>query len=125
MHSVWIVDDESDFRTLIRMMLTKEGYKVREVEDGKRCLELLNDGVYPDLILLDVMMPELDGWEVCKKIKTTQGISSIPICILTAKNAPIDAHISLNKARANWHLNKPIEREKLLKALDWLLKGKL
>lgn len=125
MHKVWIVDDEPDFRALIKIMLEKEGYEVTEVEDGIQCLKLLDEGNYPELILLDVMMPELDGWEVCRKIKKTQGISSIPICILTAKNAPFDFNISLNKVNANWHLNKPIERDELLKALEWLLKGSL
>lgn len=125
MKRIWIVDDEPDFRTLIRIMLSKEGYEVREVEDGERCLKLLDEGVYPDLVLLDVMMPGIDGWEVCKKIKRSQAVSSIPICILTAKNAPFDYHISLNKANANWHMNKPIDRDELLKVIEWLLKGSL
>jgi two-component system OmpR family response regulator len=125
MHSIWIVDDEPDFRALIKIMLEKEGYEVREVEDGKQCLKLLDEEIYPNLILLDVMMPGMDGWEVCGKIKKTQGISSIPICILTAKNAPPDFNISLNKVNANWHLNKPIDRDELLKAVEWLIKGSL
>ena len=125
MKRIWIVDDEADFRMLIRMMLGKEGYDVREVESGERCLELLNEGEVPDLILLDVMMPGLDGWDVCRRIKKNRAISMIPVCILTAKTTPFDAHVSLNKVNANWHLNKPVDREKLLEAVNWLLEGSL
>jgi CheY-like chemotaxis protein len=116
---------EADFRTLVGMMLKNEGYDVVEVEDGDKCIELLNSGNYPDLILLDVMMPGIDGWEVCKRIKKDRSISTIPVCILTAKTQPMDVYVSLNKANANWHLNKPIEKQKLLKAVEWLLKGKI
>ncbi len=125
MKKIWIVDDEPDFRFLIKTMLEKEGYEVTEVEDGRKCLELIDSGLYPDLILLDVMMPGLDGWDVCKKIKKTQSVSSLPICMLTAKTAPYDFNTSLNKANANWHLNKPIDKPKLLEAIEWLLTGKL
>ncbi|RMF89217.1 MAG: response regulator [Methanobacteriota archaeon] len=120
---IWIVDDEADLRALVGMMLKKEGYEVLEVEDGKRCLELLNEGSYPDLILLDVMMPGLDGWEVCRRIKRDPALSPIPVCILSAKTAPEDVQTSLNRAGANWHLNKPVDRKKLLDAVEWLLKG--
>lgn len=121
MKRIWVVDDEKDFRALIRIMMSKEGYEVLEVENGNACLELLKGGNYPDLILLDVMMPGIDGWEVCKKIKQSQAFSSIPICMLTVKSAPYDFNTSLNKVNANWHLTKPIKKEDLLKAVDWLL----
>ncbi len=125
MQRIWIVDDEPDFRMLIGVMLRKEGFDVREIESGEKCLELLNQGEVPDLILLDVMMPKLDGWEVCRRIKKNRAISMVPICILTAKTTPFDVHVSLNKVNANWHLNKPVEKNKLLEAVKWLLERRL
>jgi two-component system phosphate regulon response regulator PhoB/two-component system alkaline phosphatase synthesis response regulator PhoP len=125
MKRIWIVDDEPDFRMLIGVMLRKEGYDIREVESGEKCLELLGQGEVPDLILLDVMMPKLDGWEVCRRIKKNRAISMVPVCILTAKTTPFDVHVSLNKVNANWHLNKPIDKNKLLEAVKWLLEKKL
>lgn len=125
MIKIWVVDDESDIRRLLKTLLGRAGYDVLGVEDGGSCLKLLEKGEYPDLILLDVMMPGLDGWEVCKKIKRNHAFNSIPICILTAKTAPYDVAMSLNKAHANWHLNKPIEKEKLLDAVSWLTKHKI
>lgn len=122
---IWIVDDEEDLRTLVRMMLERVGYEVLEVEDGQKCLELLQSGERPDLIILDVMMPGIDGWEVCKRIKKDPVLKWIPVCILTAKTSLFDVQTSLNKAHANWHLNKPVERKKLLEAIEWLLKGPL
>jgi CheY-like chemotaxis protein len=121
MKTIWIVDDEPDIRTVVAMMLEKEGYEVVSVEDGEACLKLIEGGQFPDLILLDVMMPGIDGWKVCRTIKNNRTIDSIPICMLTAKTAPQDVQRSLIKANANWHLNKPIDRHKLLEAIEWLL----
>ena len=125
MKQIWIVDDEADFRRLIQMRLTKEGFSVRQVASGEQCLELLNNGEVADLILLDVMMPGLDGWEVCRRIKKNRAITMVPVCMLTAKTTPYDVHVSLNKVNANWHLNKPVNKEKLLEAVNWLLGGAL
>ncbi len=125
MKRIWIVDDEPDFRVLIGVMLRKEGYDVKEVESGELCLKLLSEGDVADLILLDVMMPKLDGWEVCRRIKKNRSISMIPVCMLTAKTTPYDVHVSLNKVNANWHLNKPVDKNKLLEAVKWLLEGSL
>ncbi len=125
MKHVWIVDDEPDFRELTARILEREGYEVTEVKDGFECLELLEKNEYPDLILLDVMMPELDGWEVCRRIKADPALNMIPICIISAKTTLGDIQHSLNKAHANWHLNKPVERSKLLEAVRWFLEQSL
>ena len=68
---IMIVDDEQDFREMISIMMQKEGYDVVEVGNGIECFDMLKNGHIPDLILLDVMMPGMNGWEVFTKLKKT------------------------------------------------------
>jgi len=116
-----VVDDDPAVRTVVRRILENEGYEVVESENGEECLRMLQNGERPDLILLDVMMPKMDGWEVSRRIKANTSLSSIPICMLTAKTSTMDALMSLESAGAEWHLNKPISRALLLQTVQWLL----
>jgi CheY-like chemotaxis protein len=84
MARISVVDDNSEVRKVIRMILEIDGHEVREFESGQDFLEKLGTGEWPDLILLDVMMPEIDGWAVSRKIKTEID-RNIPICILTTR----------------------------------------
>lgn len=79
---ILVVDDESRMRKLVRDFLTRDGYEVIEAGDGSEALDLFFEEKNIDLILLDVMMPKLDGWEVCKEIRA---YSKVPIIMLTAK----------------------------------------
>jgi len=115
---VMIVDDEQDIRTLVRVMLEDSGYDVVEAESGEKCLELIDTEPVPDLILLDVMMPELDGWETCRKIKEkTDAI----VTMLTVRSQDADKIRSLEFAAADWHISKPIEKVRFIKTVEWLL----
>jgi CheY-like chemotaxis protein len=118
-----IVDDNEDVRIVVKTALEREGYEVSEAESGFECMDMLESGEIPDLILLDVMMPELDGWEVTRKIRANQKLKDIIICMLTAKNTTMDALMSLESAGANWHLNKPISRKTLIDTVKWLLES--
>ncbi len=84
---ILIVDDESRMRKLVRDFLSVKGYKVVEAEDGEQALEIFFDQKDISLILLDVMMPKMDGWEVCKTIRQ---YSKIPIIMLTARSEERD-----------------------------------
>lgn len=79
---ILVVDDESRMRKLVRDFLTRDGYEVIEAGDGSEALDLFFEEKNIDLILLDVMMPKLDGWEVCREIRA---YSKVPIIMLTAK----------------------------------------
>jgi CheY-like chemotaxis protein len=116
-----VVDDNKDFRTVMRMFLEREGYEVVESESGEQCLEKLKKGEKPDLILLDVMMPGIDGWDVSRIIKANKAFRDTLICMVTAKATTADALISLESAHANWHLNKPVSKETLLDTINYLL----
>ena len=84
---ILVVDDESRMRKLVRDFLTKDGYIVLEAQDGQEALDIFYAEKDIALIILDVMMPRRDGWEVCREIR---GVSKVPIIMLTAKSEERD-----------------------------------
>jgi CheY-like chemotaxis protein len=123
MARIMIVDDNKEVLTVLKTTLEHDGHEVMEAQSGEECLDILYSGEIPDLILLDIMMPEMDGWEVSRRIKSNEKLKNVIICMLTAKNTTMDALMSLESAHANWHLNKPISRKKLIDTVKWLLKN--
>lgn len=91
---ILVVDDEPDAVELISYNLKQAGYDVTPACDGAQALELIKT-VAPDLILLDVMLPEMDGFSLCRVFKSAPATSSIPIIMLTAKAAEIDRVLGL------------------------------
>jgi CheY-like chemotaxis protein len=122
MKKILVIDDEPDIVFLIKLILEKEGYKVIEANSGREGLEVAKKEK-PDLILLDIMMPDMLGWEVSKKIKADKELRKIPVAMLTVKSAAEDKLRSLEEAGADWHIAKPIDREKLLGTVAWLLEA--
>ncbi len=123
MSKIMVVEDDRKARFVIGELLEKEGYEVIEADSGKRCLEILKNEK-PDLILMDVMMAEMDGWEVVKEIKKDRSNDGIIISMLTVKSQEGDKVKSLSEADADWHIPKPVRKEKLLKTVDWLLSSR-
>lgn len=109
--SVLVVDDEPMARTLLRLMLVRAGFNVSEAEDGYDALEKVRRNP-PDIILLDVMMPGMDGFEVCQAIRESQETASLPIIMLSAKTDLDSINKGLMKG-ANKYLTKPISPEAL------------
>ncbi len=108
---ILIVDDEKDILEMLKYNLEKESYKVLTANNGKKALE---QSVHlPDLVLLDVMMPEMDGWEVCKQFKRDQKTAHIPVIFLTAKGAEFDEVLGLELG-AEDYIVKPIAVRALL-----------
>jgi CheY-like chemotaxis protein len=116
---VLIVDDVPQNRIMLIDALTPLGFDTLDVENGQECLELL-DGVRPDLIVMDVMMPLMDGWEATRRIRRQPALADIPVIIVTA-SATSDDEAKSYAAGANAFLPKPIEHELLLKAIGELL----
>jgi CheY-like chemotaxis protein len=116
-----IVDDDEQLRMVIRSILEQEGYKVVEAESGQESLDLLKAGEAPDLVLMDVMMPEMDGWEACRKIKEDEDLKDTLVAMLTLKTQDADKMQSLVRATADWHIDKPIDKKKFLKTVKWIL----
>lgn len=119
---IMVVDDEPDIRYLLREMLEREGYEVIEAGDGRECLEKLKKE-RPDLILLDVMLPGMLGWEVSRRIKEEEATRSIPVAMLTVRTAEEDKVKSLEESLADWHISKPMDRKKLIETVKWLLEN--
>lgn len=111
MKTILIVDDEKDIVDLLKYNLKKEGYNVLTAPNGKLVLEQSKH--QPDLIVLDVMMPELNGLEVIKRLKADQKTSSIPVIFLTAKGTELDEVIGLELG-ADDYIVKPISIPKLI-----------
>jgi CheY-like chemotaxis protein len=103
MAKILVVDDMEDVRTVVKAGLEREGHEVMEAASGEECLKFLQTNEKPDLILLDVMMPGMDGWEVATTVKADETLKEIIICMLTAKTAPDDILTSFESAKADWH----------------------
>jgi DNA-binding response OmpR family regulator len=117
---IMVVDDEAEVRRAVRRMLEKEGHEVSEAEGGRECLEKLR-GERPDLVLLDVMMPDMEGWDVCRKIKEDEETKDVIVAMLTIRTEDKDKVTSLDYALADWHINKPFKGESLPETVEWLL----
>lgn len=109
--TILVVDDEADILEMLKYNLEKEGYAVLTAKDGKVALEQVKRK--PNLVLLDVMMPELDGWEVCKRLKRDEKTAGIPVLFLTAKGSEVDEVVGLELG-ADDYIVKPITVRKLL-----------
>ena len=108
---ILIVDDELNIRELIKFNVEKAGYKVLETGDGQTAVNLAKSEK-PDLVVLDLMLPGLDGLEVCRIIKNSRETAAIPIIMLTAKNEEIDKVIGLELG-ADDYLTKPFSPREL------------
>ncbi len=120
--NILIVDDEPVNLKILRAMLVPEGYNVVEADNGAKALELI-DLALPDIILLDVMMPEIDGFEVCRRIKSQKERRMIPILMVTALQDKIHRQQAM-EAGADDFLSKPIDRIELLIRVKSLLRIK-
>ncbi|WP_223551514.1 tetratricopeptide repeat protein [Aestuariivivens sp. NBU2969] len=110
---ILIIDDEPINRRVLENHLTVAGYNVVEVGSGRDALELLAKGNSFDLILLDIMMPNMSGYDVCETIRKTYSSSELPIVLLTAKNRVSDLVAGFNVG-ANDYLTKPFSKDELL-----------
>lgn len=116
-NKILIVDDEKNIVELIRLYLEKEGYKTICAYDGVMAIDMFKNQA-PDLIILDIMLPEIDGWQVCKDIRKT---SDTPIIMLTAKSDTFDKVLGLELG-ADDYITKPFEAKELLARVKAVLR---
>ena len=121
-NTVLIIDDEADIRLLVKYNLEKEGFIVMETDNGEKGIELAKVN-RPDLILLDVMMPVMDGIETCERLRKIPELADTMICFLTARGEEYSQISGLN-AGADDYLTKPIKPKLLVSRITALLRRK-
>ncbi|MDB4965574.1 MAG: two component transcriptional regulator, winged helix family [Myxococcales bacterium] len=115
-----VVDDEPEINKLVARIFEKRGYVVHTAADGAEALAQVASK-HPDLIILDLNIPKIDGWEVCRRLKSDAATSKIPIIMLTAAHANVDdAHIGLGLG-ADEYVAKPFVKAVLLYNVERLL----
>jgi len=119
-HRVLVVDDEQELRRLIGLLLEKSGFDVLRAASAFEALDLLREST-PDLIILDVMMPDVDGIELCRQIRSRQQTARTPVLMLSARSEPKIVQ-SAFEAGASDYLSKPITPLALKKAVQDHLK---
>jgi DNA-binding response OmpR family regulator len=118
---ILVADDDDDVRDLVAFRLQRAGFEVVEARDGREALGLARERV-PDLCLLDVMMPKLDGYELTRELRSSQGLDGIPIVLLTASVQ--DAAVSKGfEAGADDYIKKPFSPQELLTRVSAMLEA--
>lgn len=117
-----IIDDEEDIRQILSYNLRKEGFEVFEAQTGEEGIRSAVEH-HPDLIILDVMMPEMDGIEVCETLRKMKGFENVLICFLTARNEDYSQIAGLD-AGADDYVAKPVKPKVLVSRINALLRRK-
>jgi DNA-binding response OmpR family regulator len=107
-----VADDEDDLRELVTYRLTRSGYQVIGAGDGLEALELATERT-PDLMVLDVMMPKLDGYELTRRVRAEEALRSIPVILLTARSQESDIDRGF-EVGADDYLRKPFNPDELV-----------
>jgi two-component system response regulator MprA len=113
------VDDDLDLTRLVEAELQDAGYEITIANDGEEGVEAILSAD-PDLVILDVMMPKMTGWEVCKYLRTKESFADLPILMLTGIG-PVVNDMTSPLYGASDHLDKPFEMEELIERVDTLL----
>lgn len=117
---IFHIDDEAEMQMLVKMILSKHDFEIVNAFDGQEALEKLSD-LRPDLILLDLAMPILDGWALRQKLKELEHLEGVPIVLLTAKYSSGDAMQGLHEMAVDAYLTKPFTPSELLNTVNAVL----
>jgi len=115
-----VVDDEPDIVELVKLHLSKAGFKVRSFEDGEGLFKFLKGNV-PDLVILDLMLPDADGYEICKYLKKEDKFSNVPVIMLTARGEEMDKILGLELG-ADDYVTKPFSPRELVARVKVVLR---
>jgi two-component system, OmpR family, response regulator VicR len=110
------IEDDPEMIDLVKLILTRQGYEVIGAMGGREGLETV-EAVRPDLVLLDLMMPDMDGWEVYQQMKSSETMRDIPVIVVTAKAQSIDKVLGLHIAKVNDYITKPFGPSELLSSV--------
>jgi len=116
---ILIVEDEESLLKLESILLTSKGYDVRGASNGQEALDAIAEEK-PDLVLLDIMLPEIDGFEVCQRVKDDPETRDIPVIMLTAKKSREDMARG-EKVGADWYITKPFKSVMVIETIQRFL----
>jgi two-component system response regulator VicR len=114
------IEDEPEMIELVQLILGKKGFNVIGANGGIEGLEIVRREK-PDLILLDLMMPDMDGWEVYQQIKASSELRQIPVIVVTAKAQSIDKVLGLHIAKVDDYITKPFGPQELMESVEKIL----
>ena len=117
------VEDEPEMIDLIRLILGRRGFEVKGAAGGTEGLKMIRQDP-PDLVLLDLMMPDMDGWEVYQQMKADEKTKNIPVIVVTAKAQSIDKVLGLHIAKVDDYITKPFSPQDLMNSVEKVLKSK-
>jgi len=114
------IEDEQEMIDLVRLILSRKNYEVIGAGGGREGLDAVRREL-PDAVLLDLMMPDMDGWEVFQQLKADETTSNIPVIVVTAKAQNIDKVLGLHIAKVDDYISKPFAPKELLDSLEQVL----
>lgn len=113
-------EDDKDMVELVRIILAREGYHIEAVSEGKSGINFVKQ-TSPDLILLDLMLPDMDGWEIYRQLKVDKSTMSIPVIVVTAKAQAIDKVLGIEIAKVDEYISKPFRPNDLVERVNRIL----
>ena len=122
--SIVYIEDDPEMIDLVSLILNKRGYQVKGANGGRHGLDLIKKlaaDEKPVLILLDLMMPDMDGWDVYQLLKSDVATRDIPVIIITAKAQSIDRVLGLHIAKVDDYISKPFRPQELVDSIDRVL----
>ena len=114
------VEDDEDMIGLVKLILEREGFHVVGAISGREGIEIIKKEL-PDLVLLDLMLPEIDGWNVLQQLRSNEATKEIPVIVLTAKAQSIDRVLGLHIAKVNDYISKPFKPQELVDCISKVL----
>jgi DNA-binding response OmpR family regulator len=114
------IEDEQEMIDLVRLILSRKGIEVKGANGGREGLDMIRQEP-PDLVLLDLMMPDMDGWDVYQQIKADDATAGIPVIVITAKAQSIDKVLGLHIAKVDDYISKPFSPQELVESVDLVL----
>jgi two-component system response regulator VicR len=116
------IEDELEMIELVKLILGRSKFDVTGAVGGHEGLQKIGE-IQPDLVLLDLMMPEMDGWEVYQKMKASEDMRDIPVIVVTAKAQSIDRVLGLHIARVDDYITKPFGPQELLDSVERVIRS--
>jgi DNA-binding response OmpR family regulator len=114
------VEDEEEMIYLVRLIMARRGFEVIGANGGRVGLDIIRQNL-PDLVLLDLMMPDIDGWDVYQQMKADETTRDIPVIVVTAKAQSIDKVLGLHIAKVDDYVSKPFSPQELAESIEKVL----